>query len=64
MEIPEYQVGDVNKDGSVNIADLVDLKRFILNMDKKIDAELADINTDGKINIFDCVQLKKILLDM
>lgn len=63
MKIPEYQTGDVNKDGSVNISDLVILKRYLLNADTSIDAEMADVNSDGKVNVFDFVKLKNILLN-
>ena len=51
MDIPviEFQVGDVNKDGSVNISDLIDLNRYILNVDKTVDAKMADVNADKKL---------------
>ncbi|NLP26786.1 MAG: glycoside hydrolase [Clostridiales bacterium] len=66
MDIPviEFQVGDVNKDGSVNISDLIDLNRYILNVDKTVDAKMADVNADKKVNAFDCIKLKRILLNL
>lgn len=59
-----YQTGDLNKDGSVNISDLILMHKFILGQKVDIDGELADINKDSKINAFDSTSLKKIIFNM
>lgn len=54
-------MGDVNADGSVNIADLVMLNGYVLGSGELTDYIAADICTDEKINVFDLIGLRKIL---
>ena len=57
--------GDVNGDGSFNIADVVAFQKWLLNAP---DAELynwtaADLYADGKLDVFDLTLMKKALID-
>ena len=54
--------GDINIDGSVNVADVVALVNYILNTESS-EFMGADINNDGNINITDVVQLINIILN-
>ncbi len=56
--------GDVNVDGTVDMTDLLTLKRYILNMVKLNDNQLknADMNDSDSVNIMDVVMLCKELL--
>lgn len=54
--------GDVNGDGSVNIFDLVNLRKNLVDGSVKIDTNNADLNGDGNVNIFDLVALRKALV--
>lgn len=64
--------GDINKDGSVTVADVVRLKRYLLGdsivtvngvpQDIYIDKRNSDLNGDGIINVVDMILLKKSLL--
>ena len=55
--------GDINKDGSVNIADLVILQKYLVNIDVKIsDTKAADVDGNGKVNVFDAVKLRGMLI--
>lgn len=47
---PEYKLGDVNKDGDVSIADVMQISDDILNNKYE---ESADINSDGDVSITD-----------
>lgn len=58
---PVYQIGDVNHDGSVNIADVTTLIDYLLSDASAAPAE-ADVNGDGSINIADVTALIDILL--
>ena len=58
---PVYQMGDVNHDGSVNIADVTTLIDYLLSDASAAPAE-ADVNEDGSINIADVTALIDILL--
>ena len=49
---PQYDVCDVNRDGSVNAADVTALYNFILNGDTTY-LETSDVNNDGAVNAGD-----------
>ena len=59
--------GDVNKDGSVTIADVTALVNIILGKDNtepyKYDHEAADVNSDEGISIADVTALVNIILE-
>lgn len=59
-DVPDSKKGDVNGDGSVNVADLASLQGYIL--EKVNDAKTPDINEDGAVDAFDLVMLRQILL--
>jgi beta-galactosidase len=56
-------IGDVNLDGSVNIADAVVLQNYLLGR-KPLSADsktAADMDCNGKINVFDIMLLKRLI---
>ena len=61
QEEPVYEVGDVNRDGDVNIADVTALIDFLLFGNGEYDA-IADVYADGDINIADVTALIDRLL--
>lgn len=56
--------GDANHDGVFNLADIVTLKKWLLNVPetKMINWEMADFNQDGKLNAIDLTLMKRELL--
>lgn len=59
-------IGDVNKDGNMDIADAVFVQKW-LNHDKSAvlsDWKQADLNNDGKLNVFDLCLMKKLLVNV
>jgi M6 family metalloprotease-like protein len=55
---PEYELGDVNSDGAVNISDVIRLISYLSNGDLvEINEETADFNGDQSINITDVIAL-------
>jgi mannan endo-1,4-beta-mannosidase len=58
----ETEKGDVNEDGSIDLADFVLVKKFVLGADAPLSADNADINEDGKLNSIDISILLNILL--
>ncbi|MGN0606698.1 MAG: polysaccharide deacetylase family protein, partial [Oscillospiraceae bacterium] len=54
--------GDVNLSGTVDIKDILDLKKYILGMTSDADSSAADISGDGTVNVLDLVMLKHIIL--
>ena len=54
--------GDVNSDGTVNIADVTELIDYLLNSETAIDQGAADIDGDGIISIADVTELIDFLL--
>lgn len=61
QEEPEYEVGDVNRDHDVNIADVTALIDLLLLGDGEYDA-IADVYPDNDINIADVTALIDRLL--
>jgi hypothetical protein len=59
----QTELGDVNIDGDVNIADVTALIDYLLNGDDTaIDLNAADVNTDTQVNISDVTALIDMLL--
>lgn len=62
--VNEVFKGDVNKDGEINISDLVVLQKWFLGNDDSLDCwQLADICDDNQIDVFDMVMLRKLLIE-
>ena len=60
LERMNYELGDVNKDGSINLIDVVEMIDYILGNhreDEIFDTVAADVNRDGTINVADIVEL-------
>ena len=60
---PAYQLGDVNHDGDVNIADVTRLIDYLLGSTTDIYLDCADVKADGDINIADVTALIDLLLN-
>lgn len=58
---PEYELGDVNKDNVINIADVTALQSFIAGSKVNIDVSLADVDKNGDVTIQDCTAIQKII---
>ncbi|MDE7137997.1 MAG: leucine-rich repeat protein, partial [Ruminococcus sp.] len=63
LPVCDYGMGDINTDGSVNIADLVEMNKYILGKSSvsRDDIILADLNYDGITDVFDMVCMRKIV---
>ena len=57
-----FRIGDVNKDGSITIADVTALVNIILGKTTDYESRLADVNTDGNVTIADVTALVNIIL--
>ncbi|MBQ7046614.1 MAG: leucine-rich repeat protein, partial [Oscillospiraceae bacterium] len=55
--------GDTNKDGNVDVSDLVMLQRYLIKLDDSIGYE-ADVNKDGRINAFDMVAVRRTVCEI
>ena len=60
---PAYQLGDVNHDGAINIADVTRLIDYLLGNTTDIYLDCADVKADGAINIADVTALIDLLLN-
>ncbi|MBR6984072.1 MAG: CotH kinase family protein [Ruminococcus sp.] len=60
----EYEQGDINMDGSVNVADLVLMDKYLHGQEglDKAQFRLADMNGDKSGNVFDIVLLRQKLV--
>ena len=59
----DLQIGDVNIDGTVDIADLVLLQQYLVNSVKYLDdGFLADVVQDDVVNVFDAIALRRIVM--
>ena len=55
--------GDVNADGTLNIADLVTMERFLLGAGDMKAPAAGDLDSDGKVTAFDLVHMRRLLTD-
>ena len=67
MAVPsssKTQIGDINADGSVNIADLVMLQKYLLRASSLTSEQgaAADFDNDGIVDSFDALLLKRTLI--
>lgn len=58
--------GDLNSDAKTGLADLVQLKKYILGYNNlnEIETKAADVNKDGKVSLADLVIMKKKILGL
>ncbi len=54
--------GDINKDGILNVVDLIQMKRAFMYFDIDYPGENYDWNADGEFNLLDIVGLTKFLI--
>ena len=61
---PAVETGDVNGDGTVNLADVILLQKYLLTEGALTaeQADLADLNSDGRLNAIDLTLLKRMLI--
>lgn len=62
----EFELGDVNRDGKLNIRDATLIQKFLAKI-SELDHEqvkLADYQTDGKVNIKDATRIQKKLANL
>ncbi len=62
---PEYQLGDVNADGAVDIFDYLTIKSAALDLVILTDEEFirADVNEDDSVDVFDYLMVKTICIE-
>ena len=58
----KFLVGDVNRDGKVDIADLTALVNYLISHEGDYDLEAADMNHDGDVTTADVEPLVNLLL--
>ena len=63
-EDPEFEQGDINYDGMINVLDVVIMMDFILEIELPDESQfnLSDLNGDGSIDVLDIVALVNIIL--
>ena len=63
VEVYSYLLGDVNRDGVVDIKDVTVLRRYLAGMvaAEEIDLLAADCNCDGVVDIKDVTILRRFL---
>ena len=59
----DYEIGDVNMDGKLNIRDATLIQKSIAKMETLDDIQtlLADYNSDGKVNVKDATAIQKFI---
>ena len=60
----DYEIGDVNQDGIVNVLDVIGMVQYIIGETNFTDQQLllADLNGDGGINVLDISLLIGLIL--
>ena len=62
--IPEYEIGDVDLNGIVNVNDATLIQYYAVSIKELPDYQLslADVNGDGVVNVLDATQIQRILV--
>ncbi len=55
-------VGDVNSDGLINVADVMGVVRIILGESSGLEENAADVNSDGLVNVADVMGVVRKIL--
>ena len=65
LKITECPENDINADGSFNVADVVELQKYLLGKDDTdiLNWRAADICSDDILDVFDLVAMRKALID-
>ena len=64
LSLPQnYQLGDINFDGSVSILDIIMLINAVLGHElNQLEFDAADINQDFILNVLDIIEMLNIIL--
>ena len=57
----EYLLGDANDDGSVDMKDVLLVRKYIAGMVDSIDKTAADFNGDGEVNMKDVLLIRRFI---
>ncbi len=62
--ISSIMPGDVNFDGVINLYDVIDIAKYMLNKNHFNDSQIAagDYNSDGNVNLYDAIAISKDML--
>lgn len=60
----QYEKGDINMDGNINITDLTILHKYLLKKGDILEEQVyyADMDNNNKLNVFDSILLKRLLV--
>jgi len=61
--VPRYKYGDVNKDGIVNVSDVVAILNYVQLNASITSLDAADVNCDGEVNSYDAAYLINYLFN-
>ena len=64
VEAPEYEKGDMNKDGEIGLTDVISLLKLYLGVEAETDENvlIGDMNEDGEIGLTDVIMLLRVYL--
>lgn len=73
VDVPTYEIGDVNKDGTVNISDATYIQKHLcdykdsngnplIDISNADDLRIADVNGDTIVNIKDATEIQRLLV--
>lgn len=64
--IPEYEIGDVDLSGIIDIRDATLIQSYSVTLKELSDYQLslADVNGDGAVNVADATQIQRILVGL
>lgn len=60
----KYQIGDVNTDGTISVADIVKMSSYLLGAEPIVqdDYVLYDLNYDSNVDVFDMIYMRKLFI--
>ena len=63
VTLVEAEIGDANKDGSVNVTDIISVANYILGWASgSFDSFAADMNGDATVNVTDIISIANLIL--
>lgn len=62
--VSDYKIGDVDKNGIINIYDATEIQKYLVGIDGNFDISFADVDGSGLVDINDSTAVQKLIVGL